>query len=222
MRRKEQVTSILDLITYDLDDMLAQFPVTLRNHSRRVAICASVMAEYADEFLRFSYDMPTRMHLAPTVHLGGTCHDIGKIMLPLLLTEKEAYTRHPIIGAQLLEQKKGDIFDNDIQAQIALDMIRYHHERPDGAGFPTGLKAAKIPVPVGICTLADWLDHRLSLGHESWSDIDSVINEVASQTGTLFCESAVDCFNRAWPRLAAQYIKWDTRATPNTIFQPAI
>ena len=205
MMNKQNV--IFDFAGKDLDNLLNQFSILSRSHSRRVAVCSSFIAEHAYEYLRF-YGFRREEDLALAVHLGGTCHDIGKLLIPTLITDETDYLSHPGFGAKLLEKRKDTIFDNEIQAQIVLDMVRQHHERPDGNGFPDGLRTKDISLAASICAIADWLDHRLYSGIELFDDMDDVFNDIKSQTGIFFFEIAVICFEKAWPRLMEQYIKW--------------
>jgi len=187
-----------------LDELLNQFPPPLRSHSRRVAICASVMAEYAGQFLRDS-DPGAKPSLAMTAHTGGSCHDIGKLLIPMLKANEADYLQHPELGAQLLEKHKDMLFENEAQAQMVLDMVRYHHERADGSGFPNGLQTRDIPLIAGLCAVANELDHRL---YENRQPADEAYSDMKALEGSLFCETAIVCFEKAWPRLAEQYEKW--------------
>ena len=94
------------------------------------------------------------------VQLAGLLHDIGKIGFPDYLfqphegnTPKEIVreiTRHPTTGAEILK-------DLDFLG-TALSYIRYHHERPDGLGYPNRLKDADIPLGAKIIAVADTFD----------------------------------------------------------------
>jgi putative two-component system response regulator len=90
---------------------------------------------------------------------GGVLHDIGKIGIPNeiinkagLLTPKEriVMNKHPIIGERICEPLKS--------LRHLLPIIRWHHERLDGSGYPDGLKGSKFPVPAQILQLADIYD----------------------------------------------------------------
>lgn len=103
---------------------------------------------------------------------AGLLHDIGKIGIPesLLrkpgpLTEDEwaVMRRHPVVGAQIVAPLE---FFSEGAA-----IIRHHHERVDGSGYPDGLRAAAIPLGARIVAVADVYDaltsdrpyrHRLS------------------------------------------------------------
>lgn len=90
---------------------------------------------------------------------GGVLHDIGKIGIPNeiinkagLLTAKEriVMNKHPIIGERICEPLKS--------LRHLLPIIRWHHERLDGTGYPDGLKGSAFPVPAQILQLADIYD----------------------------------------------------------------
>jgi putative two-component system response regulator len=94
-----------------------------------------------------------------TLRKGGFLHDIGKISIPdnILLkpgkyTEEEfaVMKRHPVLGCEICE-KLHSIRD-------ALPMIRHHHERLDGSGYPDGIKGDEIPPLVRVVTVVDIYD----------------------------------------------------------------
>ena len=90
---------------------------------------------------------------------GGVLHDIGKIGIPNeiinkagLLTPKEriVMNKHPIIGERICEPLKS--------LRSLLPIIRWHHEKLDGTGYPDGIKGRAFPVPAQIMQLADIYD----------------------------------------------------------------
>jgi putative nucleotidyltransferase with HDIG domain len=97
---------------------------------------------------------------AELVRLAGLLHDIGKLGFPdsLFLPHEgdnpkeivREIRRHPVTGAEIL---KGLDFLGP-----ALSDIRYHHERPDGQGYPEHLKGADIPLGAKIIAVADAFD----------------------------------------------------------------
>ncbi|HEY3080296.1 MAG TPA: HD domain-containing phosphohydrolase [Chloroflexota bacterium] len=86
-------------------------------------------------------------HLWP-LHVGAVLHDVGKIGVPDAVLGKEGpltaeewavLRRHPEIGHELLRGVSA--------LAPALDAVRHHHERWDGAGYPDGLAGRAIPLP---------------------------------------------------------------------------
>ncbi|THB74022.1 MAG: HD domain-containing protein [Desulfobulbaceae bacterium] len=91
-----------------------------------------------------------------TVYHGGLLHDIGKIgMEDAILTrlgilsrkEMDIVRQHPEIGARITQPLS---FLNDV-----VPLIKHHHERYDGTGYPNGLKGDKIPLGARILTVCD-------------------------------------------------------------------
>lgn len=89
-------------------------------------------------------------------HLCGLVHDIGKVGLPagllekpgpLTLEERRRMEEHPVIGERILAKV-------DDYAEIAR-IVRHHHERIDGCGYPDGLESDDIPMVSRIIAVAD-------------------------------------------------------------------
>lgn len=108
----------------------------------------------------YARDIAKRMDLAPDVqeraYLCGLVHDIGKIGLPaslllkagpLTLEERRHMQEHPVIGETIL--KKVDLY-----ADVAL-VVRHHHERIDGEGYPDKLPGGEVPLLSRIIAVAD-------------------------------------------------------------------
>lgn len=90
---------------------------------------------------------------------GAILHDVGKIGVPddilrkpgpLTPEEFDRIRQHPIQGVTILEPLQS--------VRDALPVIRWHHERMDGSGYPDGLTGDQIPVMVRIMTIADVYD----------------------------------------------------------------
>jgi putative nucleotidyltransferase with HDIG domain len=120
--------------------------------------------------------------------IGGLFHDIGKIGIPdsILLKESkltdEEYLKikeHPVIGYNILEN--ADMFKN------ILDIIKYHHERFDGNGYPEKLAGTNIPYLARITSIVDSFDAMTS--RRSYRDslpMDVVKSEILQNFGSQF------------------------------------
>jgi putative nucleotidyltransferase with HDIG domain len=115
----------------------------------------------------YSRDIAKRMGLSQEeqqlVHLCGLVHDIGKVGLPpgllekagaLTLEERRQMEEHAAIGEHILSKV-------DDYADIAR-IVRHHHERVDGLGYPDSLKAEEIPLLSRIISVADAYDAMTS------------------------------------------------------------
>lgn len=123
-----------------------------------------------------------------TLKIGGLFHDIGKIGVPdavlskpgkLTNEEYEEIKKHPTIGAQILSN--ATIFDDIIP------IVKYHHERYDGRGYPEGLVGEDIPYLARIAAVADTYDAmRSRRPYRDALPIDIVKEEFKKNIGTQF------------------------------------
>lgn len=130
------------------------------------------------------------------IGLGGHVHDIGKIGVreavlnkPGALTDEEYQhiMTHPVVGWRILAPLLGD-------APIALNVVRWHHERIDGAGVPDGMKGDQIPLEARIAAVADAFDAMMS-GRPYRGDemtLDEALEELSDNCGTQFDRRVVD------------------------------
>jgi putative two-component system response regulator len=98
-------------------------------------------------------------HLCKALYRGGIVHDVGKVTVPdhiLLkpgpLTEEEwkIMKQHPVTGERICAPLKS--------FRQVLPIIRHHHEKLDGSGYPDGLKGQQIPLLAQIMQVADIFD----------------------------------------------------------------
>ena len=130
------------------------------------------------------------------LRVGGLFHDIGKIGVPdsiLLKTSKltdDEYSEiknHPKIGAQILSN--ATVFEK------AIPIVKHHHERYDGFGYPEKLSGENIPLLARIAAVADSFDAMTS--RRTYRDsmpIGSVKSEIEKNKGTQFDPSIADAF----------------------------
>lgn len=90
---------------------------------------------------------------------AGIVHDIGKVVVPdsillkpgpLSAEETEILRKHPVVGERICAPLR--------TFQLVLPIIRHHHERHDGSGYPDGLRGDEIPLTAAILQLADVYD----------------------------------------------------------------
>lgn len=108
---------------------------------------------------------------------GAMLHDVGNIGIPEELLEKKTHTdaerailaRHTIMGASILEPMR--------TFRAFLPIVRWHHERLDGSGYPDGLKGSQIPLEaqiVGIANQFDDVHHEQGLTeHEALASLEA-------------------------------------------------
>lgn len=158
-------------------------------HSRRVAQYAREIAEQlsldADEL--------------EVVGQAALLHDIGKIGVPdavllkageLTQADEAVMRTHPEEGARIIERYG--------YLEQIVPGIRYHHERPDGRGYPEGLMADEIPLLARIIHVADSVDAMTTARvYREALTFEQAMAEIRRHRGTDFCESCVDALERA-------------------------
>ena len=132
----------------------------------------------------------------PNVFRGFLLHDIGKLMLPEgLLTKKGALT--PEERAQLERQPAmaADILRNVPGLGRAVEIVRHHHERWDGTGYPSRLKGEQIPLGARIFALCNTFDAMISQRpYRPSFSVQQAIEELRRSAGTQYDPALVEPF----------------------------
>ena len=163
----------------------AKDPYT-RGHSDRVSLYSVLIGKYlglSEKDLK-------------TLEIGGLFHDIGKIGVPDAILRKETkltddeyseIKNHPAIGAHILSS--AEIFKDIIP------IVKHHHEKYDGNGYPGRLKGEEIPYLARIAAIADTFDAMTS--KRTYRDalpLETVIAEFERCRGTQFDPKLDDVF----------------------------
>lgn len=130
------------------------------------------------------------------VNTGALLHDIGKLGVPeyvlmkpgrLTGEEFEKMKRHPEIGAAILDPV-------DFPWPV-LPVVKHHHERWDGSGYPDGLKGEAIPLTARILAVADVYDALTSVRayRAAWTH-ERAVELIVSESGTHFDPDVVTAF----------------------------
>lgn len=130
------------------------------------------------------------------LRVGGLFHDVGKIGVPdsilqknekLTDTEYSEIKNHPTIGTHILST--ATIF------QDILPIVKHHHERYDGKGYPGNLEGEKIPYLARIAAVADAFDAMTSRRvYRDSLPMDVVVSEFEKNKGTQFDPGIADVF----------------------------
>ena len=155
----------------------AKDPFT-HGHSLKVAYYARRTAE--------AMGLPT--HQVDTIHHAGMLHDIGKIGMQdrmlarlgrLTAREMDIIRMHPVIGARIL----GPL----TCLQEVIPLVRHHHERYDGQGYPDGLAGLSIPQGARILAACDALDCMLSgRPHMAAVPLHTALIQIEAEAGSRF------------------------------------
>jgi putative nucleotidyltransferase with HDIG domain len=158
-----------------------------RGHSDRVANYAVSIGKYMSNVSEDELKL---------LHVGGIFHDIGKIGTSddILLSDKrltqDEFTiikKHPITGANILSALS--------MFKDVVPLVKYHHEKYDGTGYPEGLKGEEIPFLARILAVADAFDAMTSnRKYRGKLDIDIAIGQLTQGSGIQFDPDIVRIF----------------------------
>jgi len=161
-------------------------------HSQRVAEISVAVAK----------ELGTPRDSIEKIKLAGLIHDIGKIGVresvlnkPARLTDEEFQhiKSHPEIGERILSPV--------VEDEEILEIVRHHHERYDGSGYPNGVNGEQIPLGARILAVADTYDAMTSERpyREAMSD-EAAYAEIERGRGTQFDPEVADVFIRKFAR----------------------
>ena len=131
------------------------------------------------------------------IEIGGHVHDIGKIGVreavlnkpgPLTPDEYEHIMTHPVVGWRILSPLLRDV-------PMALNVVRWHHERWDGSGVPDHLVGEAIPIEARIAAVADTFDAMTSVRpYRPGVPLPETLSELRRNSGTQFDPVCVAAF----------------------------
>ncbi len=182
-----------------LSEVLEEVDPYTRHHSSRVS-------QYA---VRLARGLKLSEHLVEEIEYAALVHDLGKIgpqhqhilQKPGSLSHEEHRTLqlHPTEGAKIVEKVRA--------LRRAAAIVRTHHERPDGRGYPLGLKGEDIPIGARILNVSDAFDAMTSdRPYRRALSVEVALRELEKGAGTQFDAGVVACMLRMhaageWPLL---------------------
>lgn len=177
-----------------LAEALAAKDTGTRAHSRRVQHYACALMRVVEPALEDDLG----------VAYGFVLHDVGKIGIsdrilqkaaPLTPEERRVMEQHPVLGYEMLNEV------SFLQGE-GLAVVRSHHERWDGEGYPDRLRGTEIPLAARIFSVADALDamttDRPYRPAKTWREAGA---EIAREAGAQFDPRVVRAFQEVQPQL---------------------
>lgn len=135
-----------------------------------------------------------------TLRLGATLHDIGKIAVPDHILRKPGPLDHEEVAVMKRHAADGAAIVSRI-ASLApiLPIVRSHHERLDGKGYPDGLKGDEIAPLARIVAVADTYDAiTTNRPYRAGLDAETAAREIRGDAGTRLCPRVVAAFERLY------------------------
>lgn len=185
-------------------ELRRSYMATVRSLSNAVEARDAYTGKHAERVTAYGLEIARRigpgLPLTPELEFGYLLHDVGKVAIPDAIlykagaldpAERALMSRHPVIGAEIIQ---GIEFLGK-----AAEVVRSHHERWDGTGYPDGLAGEDIPLAARVFAVADVLDAltterpyrpatslryaREMIASESGSHFDPRVVEVWSSIG---------------------------------------
>jgi len=161
---------------------------TTHDHLERVQVYAVEIAK----------EMKLPQGEMEALHAAALLHDIGKLAVPehiiskpgrLTPEEFEKMKIHPVVGAEILERVR---FPYPV-----VPIVRAHHEKWDGTGYPSGLKGEDIPIGARILSAVDFLDALASdRQYRRALPMDEAMKRLAADSGKAFDPKVVDVLQK--------------------------
>lgn len=164
-------------------------------HTKRVFAYADAIADH----------LPLSDEERERVRLAGLLHDIGKIGVPDRILQKPS----ELTAAEWTEMERHTDWGYDIVSRVAgleavAEILRFHHERWDGNGYPTGLKGTEIPRASRVITVADAFDAMVTeRPYRKAMTPEEARIRILSLSGTQFDPEMVAAFDAAFEKCAA-------------------
>jgi len=196
------------------------------NHIDRMQRYSVMIAELL--YMNKAYKEELTEQMIKQIRDFSPLHDIGKVAVPdniLLkpgrLTSEEfgIMKDHAVIGADILHNMNNQITgQNRDFYKTGIEIVRHHHERYDGSGYPDKLKGLEIPLSARIVALADVLDALMSKRpYKEAFSITKAKEIVADGRGSHFDPIIVDVVIEYWEKFAKQAEVFNIRDSDDTL-----
>ena len=149
----------------------------------------------------------------PSIEYGFILHDVGKIGIPdtvlgkpqpLTPAERRLLETHTVLGEQMIGNAA-------LLRGQGTRVVRSHHERWDGRGYPDQLDGDDIPISARVFSVADTLDAMTSnRPYRKAGRWEAAVAEIVSQAGAQFDPGVVDAFREREEALRRVYYEFNT------------
>ncbi len=199
-KKKKQLEEINRALLETGNQLIQQHMETMMAFANAIAARDSYTRWHSEKVAEYAQQICINLGLdnetANMAYLAGLLHDVGKIGVseeiltkPGKLTDQEyeVIKTHPVIGVNILKSMKN--------MKGILQVIKHHHERYDGKGYPSKLKGSKIPLLSRVLAVADSFDAMTSdRSYRNAFPVEKAIEEIKSNSGTQFDPRVVKSF----------------------------
>lgn len=191
-------------------ELQSSYMATVRALAGAVEARDAYTAKHAERVAAYGIAIARAMGLSladdPSTEFGFLLHDIGKVAIPdailhkpgpLNERERAVMMRHPVIGEEIIS---GIAFLADAAA-----IVRSHHERWDGAGYPDGLAGESIPLAARVFAVADVLDALTTARpYRAASSLMHARQKIIQASGSHFDPDVIEAFAALEPEALMQ------------------
>jgi ribonuclease P protein subunit RPR2 len=181
-------------------ELQRSYMATVRALSNAVEARDAYTGKHAERVTAYGLWIAETMHLpqagGPQLEFGFLLHDIGKVAIPdailykpgpLTEEERALMQQHPLVGAQIVRE-----IEFLLGASV---VVRSHHERWDGRGYPDGLAGADIPLAARVFAVADVLDALTTdRPYRPASSLSVAREMIVTESGTQFDPAVIEAF----------------------------
>ena len=180
-------------------ELRRSYAATVRALSNAVEFRDAYTGKHAERVAAYGLEIARVLGIQTTdeIEFGFLLHDIGKVAIPdgvlhkrgpLTESERELMAQHPLIGAQIV---RGIEF-----LERAMEIVRSHHERWDGEGYPDGLAGEEIPLAARVFAVADVFDALTTeRPYRHASAFAEARAMIVAESGTHFDPRVIEAFN---------------------------
>lgn len=197
-RSREQIRKSSDFLVNALGSVVEFRSLESSEHVKRVQNFTKIIMK---KVLLFFPEYDLNQEDVSNIVNASALHDIGKVAIPdaILLKpgrltdeEYEEMKRHTLYGCQILESFKQE---HSTFYGYCYDIVRYHHERYDGRGYPDGLVGEASPIWAQAVAVADVFDALVSKRvYKDAYSVDEAINMIKRGECGVFSEKMLKCF----------------------------
>lgn len=195
LERNQQLLLLQFEQAYEASLIMLSNAIELRDHYTR---------KHVDRVMEQAVRLGERLGISESqqhaLRFGAILHDIGKIYVPEHILHKPG----KLDEQEWVEMKLHTVRGAELLANIpylagAIPVIRWHHERWDGLGYPDSLHAESIPLVARIVAVADCFDAMTTdRVYHAAKSIEQAVTDIAANRGTRYDPTVVDAFLDLW------------------------
>jgi putative two-component system response regulator len=191
-KANQQIINAYHTMIFSLADLAESRDSEIGDHLTRVQSYCMFISERIKS--RKTNPLPITYDFIENIYNVSPLHDIGKVGIPdsillkpgeLAKDEFEKMKTHTTIGAHTLKKVLDQVHHPTFV--MAYNLVRHHHERYDGSGYPDGLSGENIPFESRIIAIADVFDALMSRRcYKEPFDIDKTLQIIREESGGRF------------------------------------